>query len=231
MGRPESEEVNKGSATTDGGLCCWETAPSHFPLRIETLSPGLGGGQWGGEVGKVEGKQKDFSCRSASQLTVVALRLLCSLPQPCPVPGVCLSPTPPSQLPLVSSVWSLVLLPPQTTHPLLVVVFTLHSFSLSHLPPCRTSVFLLSGPLSDLPWRAREAQAIEEMREILLLGHLLLRLLWEAPGKMGSWGEASRDLCDLSLLHYDGLLMPFFRGGGTSLPIPKPPQSPLDREE
>lgn len=63
VGRPGSEEVNKRSATTDGGLCCWETAPSHFPLRIETLSPGLGGGQWGGEVGKVEGKQKDFRCR------------------------------------------------------------------------------------------------------------------------------------------------------------------------
>ncbi|CAO2606588.1 Lymphocyte activation gene 3 protein, partial [Lemmus lemmus] len=37
------------------------------------------------------------------------------------------------------------------------------------------------GPLADLPWRAREAQAIEEMRETLLLGFLFLRLLWEAP--------------------------------------------------
>lgn len=59
------------------------------------------------------------------------------------------------------------------------------------LSPCLTSllvellVFLLPGPLSDLSWRAREAQAIEEMRETLLLGLLLLRLLWEAPGKMG----------------------------------------------
>lgn len=58
MGRPESEEVNKGSATTDteGPAGNRPPAPSLFPLRIETQSPGLGGGRWGGEVGKVEGK-------------------------------------------------------------------------------------------------------------------------------------------------------------------------------
>lgn len=67
------------------------------PLRLSTAKRNRkpwgvgGGGQRRGEVGKVEGRQKDRgkgpgSSRLVSQLKTSTLPPLCSLPLPCPVP-------------------------------------------------------------------------------------------------------------------------------------------------
>lgn len=66
------------------------------PLRLSTAKRnrkpwGGGGGQRRGEVGKVEGRQKDRgkgpgSSRPVSQLKTSTLPPLSSLPLPCPIP-------------------------------------------------------------------------------------------------------------------------------------------------
>ena len=98
-GTPRTEEINKGSATTGVEVMLLGISPLRLSTakRNRELWGAGGGGQRGGEVQKVEGRQKDRGQGPGSNRTASSSRqppylhsALCQ--RPAPSPG---TPTPP----------------------------------------------------------------------------------------------------------------------------------------